>query len=272
MRKDLIFSLLVLTFLKTGKSKSRISIFQRLEDGELTVTCNLLSEDKVTQINWEMVMGQNRSKLGILHPQFGTHVYSDHKRNVKIESSSSHHTTSLKLIEADMGNSTKHCCLFITFPSGNLEACADFTSTKTAEAPELEAHIQTVTGGWWKWVAAVTVVTVLTLIVAYYLRRRYYNSRREVFQVEQAFLTDPQTDSQESRREQPQSSPQKESSEAFDPSKLYAKIKIDYYYGRLWKAYESNTRGWTKGPQPKIYHLLGEKPPQQKDNEEPQQG
>ncbi|KAJ8338245.1 hypothetical protein SKAU_G00372110 [Synaphobranchus kaupii] len=230
MRKGLTLVLLVLTCLKTGRSKSRISVFQRLEDGVLTVTCKLLSEDRVTQINWEIVLGQNRSK-------------------------------------ADVGNSSEHCCLFNTFPSGNLEACADFSSIRAAE--ESEAHVQPVTQGWWKVVAAITVVSVLILIVSHYLRRRYYNSRRKVFQVEQAFLTDPQIDSNASTREPPQSSPQQESSEAFDPSKLYAKIKIDYYYGRLWKAY---TRGWTVGPQPKIYQLLGEHPPQQKDNEEPQQG
>ncbi|KAJ8282012.1 hypothetical protein COCON_G00045310 [Conger conger] len=269
MRKGLSFVLLVLTFLKTGTSKSRISVLQRLEDGDLTVTCNLLSEDKVTQINWEMVIGQNRSKVGILHPLHGTHILPDHKGNVELQSSASYHSTSLTVIKVDTGNSSQHCCLFITFPSGNLEACADLNSMKAvSEAPE--AHIHLVTDGRWKVVTAVIVVSVLMLIGVHFLRRRYCNGRRHVFQVEQVFLSDPQTDSMESSSELPQSSPKKESSEAFDPSKLYAKIKIDYYYGRLWKAYESKTRG--KGPQPKIYHLLEGQPTEQRDNEEPQQG
>ncbi|KAJ8416801.1 hypothetical protein AAFF_G00326790 [Aldrovandia affinis] len=234
MRKDSVFVLLVLTFLQTGRTNSWISVSQRLVEGVLTVTCDLLSEDSVNQINWERVMANNRTKLGILHPQYGTYIFPDYEGSVEIESSSSHHTTSLKLIKADTGNSSQHCCLFITFPSGKLEACAD-SSTKT-EAQESEAQMQIFTDGWWEVMAVITIVFVLTM-ASLYLFRRSYGSRRQVFQVEQAFLTEAHMDSEQLTRELPQSSPQQEPSEAFDPSKLYAKIKMDYYYDRLWKAY-----------------------------------
>ncbi|KAJ8254831.1 hypothetical protein GJAV_G00197820 [Gymnothorax javanicus] len=273
MRKDFSFLMFLFTFLKTvGSCTGRISVSQKLKDRTLTITCSLLSEDSVTQINWEMVSGQNRSIMGIVHPQFGTHIPPGVRGTVEIENSSFYHSTSLKLTGIDMSNDTKHCCLFITFPSGNLEACADLLSIETAvtESPESKTHIQPITDGWWTAVAAIAVVSILALIASHYLYKRYC-SRRQVFRVEQACLTEPQATSNESMRELSQSSPQKESSEKFDPSKLYAKIKDDFHYGRLWKCYQSNTRAWTKAPQPKIYHLLGEQPPQQKDNREPEQ-
>ncbi|KAI1898866.1 hypothetical protein AGOR_G00076810 [Albula goreensis] len=276
MRKGSTFVLLALSLLQTGRSNSRISVSQTLEDGVLTVKCDLLSEDRVSQINWAGISGNNHTNLGILHPEFGKHISTGHEEDVDMQASSSHHTTSLRLLKPDIGNSSLYCCLFITFPSGNLQACANSSSIITsAEPPESEAYLQAVTEGRWMVVGGLTaLVLTLTLIVTFYLCRRYHGRRTQVFQVEQAFLTDHQINSEGSTAVLAQSSPQQEPTEAFDPSKLYAKIKIDYYYGRLWKAYESTTRGWTVGPQPsprKIYYLLGEHPPPQKDNEKPQQ-
>ncbi|KAG9341624.1 hypothetical protein JZ751_018686 [Albula glossodonta] len=225
---------------KTGRSNSRISVSQTLEDGVLTMKCDLLSEDRVSQINWAGILGNNHTNLGILHPEFGKHISTGHEEDVDMQASSSHHTTSLRLLKPDIGNSSQYCCLFITFPSGNLEACANFSSIITS-----------VDGG------------------------GRSDSPGAYPDIDDHFLPLQEVPwSQGSTAELAQSSPQQEPTEAFDPSKLYAKIKIDYYYGRLWKAYESTTRGWTVGPQPsprKIYYLLGEHPPPQKDNEKPQQ-
>lgn len=49
----------------------------------------------------------------------------------------------------------------------------------------------------------------------------------------------------------------------FDPTKLYAKIKEDLYYGRLWKAYQGKARVSTEGcltGSRQIYYSLGENP------------
>lgn len=56
----------------------------------------------------------------------------------------------------------------------------------------------------------------------------------------------------------------------FDPTKLYAKIKKDLHYGRLWKAYQgrarvSKDRFLTASRQ--IYYPLGENPLAQSDQE-----
>lgn len=51
----------------------------------------------------------------------------------------------------------------------------------------------------------------------------------------------------------------------FDPKKLYAKIKEDLYYGRLWKSYQGSTQ---KSQTKQIYFLLGENPLSKKDQEE----
>lgn len=57
---------------------------------------------------------------------------------------------------------------------------------------------------------------------------------------------------------------------SFDPTKLYAKIKEDLYYGRLWKAYQGRTRVSAQGcltGSRQIYYRLGENPLPQSDQE-----
>lgn len=61
--------------------------------------------------------------------------------------------------------------------------------------------------------------------------------------------------------------------QGFDPSKLYAKIRLDLLYGRLWKAYQGRSWAWSPNPpgpdsqqeltppQPipeRVYSLLGQ--------------
>ncbi|XP_036403504.1 immunoglobulin domain-containing protein [Megalops cyprinoides] len=257
MRQCSTCVLLILTFLHTGGSNSKIAVSHRWVGDALIVTCDILSEDRVTQINWEWVWGYNRTKLGTFHPEHGTYIAPEHKGSVEIQGSSSPRTTSLILLGADTSNSSLLCCVFITFPSGSLEGCADTSSTLAAEAQEAETQEQADPVGWWKLVVIVAVVSLPALITCFYLCWRCC-SRRQVFQVERTYLTDPQTE--DSTREMAQPPPQQDQPEAFDPSKLYTKIKIDYYYGRLWKAYESSTR-WAAGPQTnprRIYYLLGE--------------
>lgn len=58
----------------------------------------------------------------------------------------------------------------------------------------------------------------------------------------------------------------------FDPAKLYAKIKEDLYYGRLWKSYQGRARVPTQGspsPARQIYYRLGERPLPERDEEGP---
>ncbi|CAB1345526.1 unnamed protein product, partial [Coregonus sp. 'balchen'] len=78
---------------------------------------------------------------------------------------------------------------------------------------------------------------------------------------------------EEPPQQPPLPSPPQPQPQGFDPSKLYAKIKLDLLYGRLWKAYQGTATAWgpttqhgpqhgpqqvaEPGPQ-KLYFLLGE--------------
>lgn len=58
------------------------------------------------------------------------------------------------------------------------------------------------------------------------------------------------------------------STSGFEASKLYAKIKKDLYYGRLWKAYQGRARVSTEGcltGSRQIYYRLGDNPLPPKD-------
>lgn len=70
---------------------------------------------------------------------------------------------------------------------------------------------------------------------------------------------------EEAREVQPTPSPS-----GFDPTKLYAKIKEDLYYGRLWKSYQGKARVATQGclaGSKQIYYRLGENPLSQREQE-----
>lgn len=110
----------------------------RYKDGR-NVTCVLTGDEKMTQINWEMLKGPNRTKLGTFHPGFGTYIPPQYKTEVKIQGKSTPHPLSSLLIEAAFNESVQICCAFVTFPSGKLEQCTDIS--------EKEPNINTMTKG-----------------------------------------------------------------------------------------------------------------------------
>lgn len=111
----------------TGKSNSGISInHSRDKDGQ-NITCVLLGDENMTQINWEMLRGTNRTKLGTYHPDFGTHINGEYKTKVKIQNKTSPRPSSSLLIKVASNESVHICCAFITFPSGKLEQCTDIS-------------------------------------------------------------------------------------------------------------------------------------------------
>lgn len=109
----------------------------------------------MTQINWEMLKGPNRTKLGTFHPGFGTYIPPEYKTEVKIQGKSTPHPLSSLLIEAAFNESVQICCAFVTFPSGKLEQCTDIS--------EKEPNINTMTKG-------IVILTHSVLHMRNYLR------------------------------------------------------------------------------------------------------
>lgn len=112
----------------TGKSNSAaVSIsHSRDRDGQ-TITCVLSGDENMTQINWEMLKGPNRTKLGTYHPHFGIYIMQEYETKVKIQNKKAPHPSSSLLIKVASNESVLICCAFITFPSGKLEQCADIS-------------------------------------------------------------------------------------------------------------------------------------------------
>ncbi len=81
----------------------------------------------MTQINWEMLKGPNRTKLGTYHPHFGIYIMQEYETKVKIQNKKPPHPSSSLLIKVASNESVLICCAFITFPSGKLEQCADIS-------------------------------------------------------------------------------------------------------------------------------------------------
>ncbi|XP_045557488.1 uncharacterized protein isoform X3 [Salmo salar] len=272
MRKHWVYFLLALVLIQTGIAGSVISVSHTRDREHLSITCRLLPEnDTVSQINWEMISSPNHTttklKLGTFHPVFGTYVVPEYNDTVKIQSSASSRSSSLDLKGGAVEEVSQLCCVFITFPSGVLEQCTQTRiNESTAEAQESE-DAQRLLGErtleQWALLVGGSTISILSIVTSLYYCWKYCCRhcchRRRMFEVE-AYLTDQHTESEP----QPQ---------GFDPSKLYAKIKLDLLYGRLWKTYQGTATTWDpttqhgpqQGPQQvaepgpqKVYFLLGE--------------
>ncbi|XP_051579663.1 uncharacterized protein LOC127455669 [Myxocyprinus asiaticus] len=268
MRTNFLRALLILVFLKTGKSKSEVSISHIRDEDHQNITCVLTGEENMTQINWEMQRGPNRTKLGMFHPNFGIHTSYENKEEVKIKGKSPPYPLSSLLIKLASNESVQICCAFITFPSGKLERCTnisnkdvnlntsmikDFTYVQPELGLGLFGHLGAMIVG--------SILSLFILAIPFYLCRKNNCKRRRSFVI-RMYLTDlpAETYAEESNdAPTPQSSPN-----GFDPSKLYAKIKEDLFYGRLWKSYQGQpNKAWTQGTMTDnghVYYLLGQSP------------
>ncbi|XP_014011802.1 uncharacterized protein isoform X4 [Salmo salar] len=243
MRKHWVYFLLALVLIQTGIAGSVISVSHTRDREHLSITCRLLPEnDTVSQINWEMISSPNHTttklKLGTFHPVFGTYVVPEYNDTVKIQSSASSRSSSLDLKGGAVEEVSQLCCVFITFPSGVLEQCTQTRiNESTAEAQESE-DAQRLLGErtleQWALLVGGSTISILSIVTSLYYCWKYCCRhcchRRRMFEVE-AYLTDQHTESEP----QPQ---------GFDPSKLYAKIKLDLLYGRLWKTYQGTATTW----------------------------
>ncbi|XP_042184103.1 uncharacterized protein LOC121847421 [Oncorhynchus tshawytscha] len=258
MRKHWVYFLLALVLIHTGIASSVISVSHTQDREHLSITCRLLSEnDTVSQINWEMISSPNHTKLklGTFHPVFGTYVVPEYNDTVKIQSSASSRSSRLHLKGGAVEEVSQLCCVFITFPSGVLEHCTHTRiNENTAEAQESE-DAQRLLGErtleQWSLLVGGSTISILSIVTSLYYCWKYCCRhcchRRRMFEVE-AYLTDQHTESEGVTEEPPQqpplpSSPQPQP-QGFDPSKLYAKIKLDLLYGRLWKAYQGTATTW----------------------------
>ncbi|XP_026122862.1 uncharacterized protein si:ch211-196f2.6 [Carassius auratus] len=262
MSSNSLCALLILAFLESGKSNSGVSISHSRDGDGQTITCVLSGNENMTQINWEMLKGPNRTKLGTYHPHFGIHIMPEYKTKVKLQNKNSPHPSSSLFIEVASNDSVLICCAFITFPSGKLEHCTDIsinTSVKkgfTYVEPEPRLGILGNLGA----MIIGTILSLFILTILFYLCRKTCCKRRKSFKI-RTYLTDSPA---ETFAEESDDAPASQSSaNGFDPSKLYAKIKKDIFYGRLWKSYQGQPKPWTQGTvtdQGHVYHLLGQSP------------
>ncbi|KAL4631390.1 transmembrane protein PVRIG-like [Arapaima gigas] len=256
--------MLILAFLQTGRTNNRISIFQKREHNKLTVSCNLMGDDNVSQINWESKRGDNATTLGIFNPKHGTYISEELKGSTKIEGHSNSRTTSIILMEPDVSNGTWYCCTFIAFPSGTMQGCTEAGSTVAKEKYSSLQTAETL-------LLVVFIIPIITITVMLYFVWQHFLSRRRVFEVQRVSITDAQMDTEESTEGSPQPHSQTEQAPGIDLSKLYAHVKIDRYYERLWKACQATSHGWSPLVQAgtrRIYYLLGEHKAQQNDDED----
>ncbi|KAJ8007738.1 hypothetical protein DPEC_G00097320 [Dallia pectoralis] len=281
MRK---YNLLILALLQTGIVDCEISV-SCVRDGErLSITCHMVGKNNtVSQINWEMVKSLNytttRVKLGTFHPEHGIYVVTDYNDTVKIQGDVPERRSTVHLASGAVYKESHICCIFMTFPAGALEKCADTEAwVEAQEADPKNEKVPLIP--WALLVGGCTICFFSVTLALYYIWKyccRHYCGRRRVFRVETC-LTDQHTDSEGNTEEQPDPPPLPSlpdtQPQGFDPSKLYAKIKLDLLYGRLWKAYNGASRTW--GPatqqdlqrqrpkqeehpgQQKVYFLLGE--------------
>ncbi|XP_076829362.1 uncharacterized protein LOC143475390 [Brachyhypopomus gauderio] len=260
----------IITFLHAGISNSSIIISYRKEVESLILTCELSGHENLTQVNWE-IQWPNHTKVGTFHPVYGTYVPPEYSDRVSIEGRHLSSSVSLSLEKTPLADIGQICCVFITFPSGHLMQCTTISDNDGVNANNrmTEAKQAGRDLGLFGQLGAMTVGCILSLfffIAPVYLCHKCFCTRRKQFRVQQAHYTDPSTPS-ETYTENAQEVRHPAPSSGFDPTKLYAKIKNDLYYGRLWKAYQGRARVSTQGSPPgsKIYYRLGEHPQPQTD-------
>lgn len=245
MSNNILCALFVVFFLQTGISNSRISITLSQKGENIIFTCVLAGNESLTQVNWEMVQGSNYTKLGIFHPSQGIHIFSQHTGRVKIEGQQTPLASSgLSLQKEALNESGLVCCQFITFPSGSLKQCTDISDEVismliSSAEPHGAGHKQGLFGQ----LGALTVgciLSLLFLIISIYTCQRCFCKRRQLLEIQQVYSdnsTFPEMYSEEAREAH-----HTPSSSGFDLTKLYAKIKEDLHYGRLWKSYQGKSR------------------------------
>ncbi|XP_067299160.1 immunoglobulin domain-containing protein [Pseudorasbora parva] len=267
MNSSFLCALIILYFLESGKTKSDVSINHSLYGDGQNITCVLSGGENMTQINWAMLRGPNHTKLGTYHPDFGTFINDEYKNKVKIQHKKSPRQSSSLLIKAASNESVHICCAFITFPSGKLEQCTDISkkdvSINASTIKDFTYMKQETRLGLLGRLGAIIIGTILSLFILtilFYLCKNNNCRRRKSFEI-RTYRTDSPAETYAEGSDDAHTS--QSSPNGFDPSKLYAKIKKDLFYGRLWKSYQGQPKAWTQGTmtdQGHVYHLLGQSP------------
>ncbi|XP_066578785.1 uncharacterized protein LOC136768461 isoform X2 [Amia ocellicauda] len=261
MRTQFTGLLLVLAFLHTGTSNARITVWlQRRPVKELLLTCNFSGDDQVSQINWDRVVGGNRSQLAVYHPQHGIHIPPEHSDSLQVTVSSPHSAKLVLKGVPQLDYNDTYCCTFITFPSGSLQRCLDRDNPSEAQEGESKIDRWLIIGG----VASIPLVALL--LVSVNICRRL--SRRRVFDVQQTYLTET-----EDPEEMPHQPLEAQLSQDSTNSIYYIMVNADYQHGQSEKGNcEKEQELLLSAPSPlshttqptmpkpcrKVYYLLGE--------------
>ncbi|XP_062372416.1 immunoglobulin domain-containing protein [Sardina pilchardus] len=233
-RHSLFCVLVFLVFPHTGLSNKGICITLTKEEASVILSC-VLSKNitAVVQTSWEKGLTPGRTNIGTFHPEHGPHVPEQYIDQVELLNDKSNpHETSLRLKNGAMNDTNIFCCVFNTFPTGTLDSCIDISQINDTQAltqekstgddQRLVRHGALLVGG------SFLTLLILSMLIFFCWRK---NRRANSFQIQSA---EPRSESEAHTETLPQPNPP----QGFDPSKLYAKIKQDLYYGRLWKSYQ----------------------------------
>lgn len=291
MSRRWVFLVHLLVHTVPGSAVNEVQVSYSRDHAGLQITCHLREEGNgtLTQVNWVLSHGpSNQTRLGTYHPEHGTHVPPEQAERIRIQGSVPGRSSTLVLIGGDVEEGSSLCCILNTFPNGVFERCADTSAIAAAQevlrfsGSQDESEIRE--GKRWGLLIGGAVACVLSIII-YLVCMWCYRlccRRRRVFEVH-THLTDQHAQPEYVPEEYPQvslpppSPPYLPSTppepQGFDPSKLYAKIRLDLLYGRLWKAYQGRSQAWSPKPpgpdaqqdltpaQPipdRVYSLLGQ--------------
>ncbi|XP_041926996.1 immunoglobulin domain-containing protein [Alosa sapidissima] len=232
-RHSFFCALMCLVFPHTGISNKGIFIALTKEETAMVLSCVLSGNMKVVQTSWEKGISPNRTNVGTFHPEHGSHIPDQYKDQVELlDDKSTPNKTTLRLKNGVMNETNIFCCVFNTFPSGTLDSCIDISKNNDTQAltqekstgddQRLVRHWALLVGG------SFLALLILSMFIFFCWRK---NRRANSFQIQSA---EPRSESEAHSESFAQPNP----SQGFDPSKLYAKIKQDLYYGRLWKSYQ----------------------------------
>ncbi|XP_062305841.1 immunoglobulin domain-containing protein isoform X2 [Osmerus eperlanus] len=261
MRRGPVLSRFILLCTVTGLASCDVQVSYRRERGVLEVTCCLRGDPNatLTQVNWVFNRGpSNQSNLGVFHPDHGAHVPPEYVDRVGVQGSVADRSSTLRLlggaVEEEEGGV---CCVFNAFPVGVLEGCADTVAMAAAQEGDLSEEAQIREVERWALLIGGALLCFLSITTSIYLlcKNCYRHCcRRKVFEVHTC-LSDLHAQSEDILVESPAGShpcpplpPAPPQPRGFDPSKLYAKIKLDLLYGRLWRSYQGTSRARTMDP------------------------
>ncbi|XP_043933110.1 transmembrane protein PVRIG-like [Protopterus annectens] len=168
-RCTLIIFILLLEFLKTGKSTAKIQMHTTATKpgARVQLTCIFFGQGKVVQVNWRKTAGLNQTRIAVFHPEFGPYIHPDYRKAVKLENQTKTNV-SLIIENFEEEENVTYCCKYITFPSGNLEECARLmVENNTGISAKLLASYSDLLG-----ILALAILSPIAVVIFFLIRKQ----------------------------------------------------------------------------------------------------